>query len=61
MRKLVTVMALFVVSLLTLSMVSALDANNLEWGEIEVNGHKHKIKIKILEYFINVIYLKIFF
>ena len=42
MRKLVTVMALFVVSLLTLSMVSALDANNLEWGEIEVNGHEVK-------------------
>ena len=32
-------MAVFVVSLLALSMVSALDATNLDWGTIKVNGN----------------------
>ncbi|MBT4110273.1 hypothetical protein HOE37_00280 [Candidatus Woesearchaeota archaeon] len=39
MKKLLSIMALFVISLLTLSMVSALDANDLVIKSIEVNGH----------------------
>ncbi len=39
MKKLLSLMALFVISLLTLSMVSALDANDLVIKSIEVNGH----------------------
>ncbi len=38
MRKIVSLMALFVISLLSLSMVSALDATNLSWGSVRVNG-----------------------
>lgn len=38
MRKIVSLMALFVISLLSLSMVSALDATNLNWGSVRVNG-----------------------
>jgi uncharacterized membrane protein len=39
MKKLLSLMALFVISLLTLSMVSALDANDLVISSVEVNGH----------------------
>jgi len=38
MRKMVSLVALFVISLLSLSMVSALDAANLTWGSVRVNG-----------------------
>ena len=39
MKKILSLMAVFVVSLLALSMVSALDATNLDWGTIKVNGN----------------------
>ncbi len=38
MRKVLSLVALFVISLLTLSMVSALDNTNLELNSIKVNG-----------------------
>ena len=38
MRKFVSVMALFVISLLTFSMVSALSSTEVSWGTIKVNG-----------------------
>lgn len=38
MRKLLSIMALFVISLLTISMVSALDSTNLRWGTVKING-----------------------
>ncbi len=38
MRKLLSIMALFVISLLTISMVSALDSTNLDWGTVKING-----------------------
>lgn len=40
MRKALSVMALFVIGLLTLSMVSALNADNLVIKSVEVNGHE---------------------
>jgi uncharacterized membrane protein len=39
MKKILSLMAVFVVSLLALSMVSALDTTNLDWGTIKVNGN----------------------
>ena len=39
MKKLLSLMALFVISLLTLSMVSALDANDLVIKSVDVNGN----------------------
>src|SRR3989344_4096355 len=38
MRKLLSIMALFVISLLTVSMVSALDSNDLEVVSVKING-----------------------
>ena len=38
MRKLLSVMALFVISLLSISMVSALSSADVEWGTVKVDG-----------------------
>lgn len=40
MRKLLSLMALFVISVLAISLVSALDATQVNWKEVEVNGHE---------------------
>src|SRR3989344_2248652 len=37
-KKLLNAMALFLVSLLTVSMVSAIDSTQVEWGTIKING-----------------------
>jgi uncharacterized membrane protein len=38
MRKILSLMALFVITLLSFSMVSALGSENLEWGTLKING-----------------------
>ncbi|MBU0456715.1 MAG: hypothetical protein ABH824_03185 [Nanoarchaeota archaeon] len=44
MRKLLSIMTLFVISLLTVSMVSALSEADLDWGTVKVNGDEVNVK-----------------
>ncbi|MEK6901047.1 MAG: hypothetical protein AABX37_01770 [Nanoarchaeota archaeon] len=43
MRKLLSIMAFVVMSLLAISLVSALDNSNLNWGRVEVNGDEVEV------------------